>query len=120
MTVGDSATSSEKDDIEGAHPEIGIPDHDRDTYNGLDLEKQETIRSRLSDATNSGAVRQRVTRTQSLTGRATKGIFTHPLAHIKTTDADIVDFDGPDDPYKPGEWVLVQFAANDGMEEYGG
>lgn len=30
--------------------------------------------------------------------------FTHPLVHQKTTEADIVDFDGPDDPYKPMNW----------------
>lgn len=30
--------------------------------------------------------------------------FTHPLAHIQTTEADLVDFDGPDDPYRPINW----------------
>lgn len=30
--------------------------------------------------------------------------FTHPLAHAKTGDDVIVDFDGPDDPYKPLNW----------------
>lgn len=30
--------------------------------------------------------------------------FTHPLVHQKTKDADIVDFDGPNDPYKPMNW----------------
>lgn len=30
--------------------------------------------------------------------------FTHPLVHQKTTEADLVDFDGPDDPYKPMNW----------------
>ncbi|KAG8168696.1 hypothetical protein KVR01_001445 [Diaporthe batatas] len=30
--------------------------------------------------------------------------FTHPLVHHKTTEADIVDFDGPHDPYKPINW----------------
>ncbi|EGR48472.1 uncharacterized protein TRIREDRAFT_62747 [Trichoderma reesei QM6a] len=30
--------------------------------------------------------------------------FTHPLAHIPTTEDQIVDFDGPDDPYHPLNW----------------
>lgn len=30
--------------------------------------------------------------------------FTHPLAHIPTTEEQIVDFDGPDDPYRPLNW----------------
>ncbi|PTB37626.1 uncharacterized protein TrAFT101_005495 [Trichoderma asperellum] len=30
--------------------------------------------------------------------------FTHPLAHIKTTEDEIVTFDGPDDPYHPLNW----------------
>ncbi|KAJ1333936.1 MFS transporter DHA1 family multidrug resistance protein [Microdochium nivale] len=30
--------------------------------------------------------------------------FSHPLAHQKTTEADLVDFDGPEDPYHPLNW----------------
>lgn len=30
--------------------------------------------------------------------------FTHPLAHIPTTEDQIVTFDGPDDPYHPLNW----------------
>lgn len=30
--------------------------------------------------------------------------FTHPLAHVKTTEDELVDFDGPDDPYRPINW----------------
>ncbi|GAB0136853.1 hypothetical protein EsDP_00005141 [Epichloe bromicola] len=31
--------------------------------------------------------------------------FTHPLAHVQTGEAELVDFDGPDDPYHPLNWV---------------
>lgn len=31
-------------------------------------------------------------------------VFTHPLSHIPTTEDEIVDFDGPDDPYHPLNW----------------
>ncbi|CAJ0554994.1 Ff.00g135070.m01.CDS01 [Fusarium sp. VM40] len=30
--------------------------------------------------------------------------FSHPLAHVKTTEEELVDFDGPDDPYRPINW----------------
>lgn len=30
--------------------------------------------------------------------------FTHPLGHIRTSPDVIVDFDGPDDPYRPANW----------------
>lgn len=30
--------------------------------------------------------------------------FTHPLAHVPTTAEELVDFDGPDDPYHPLNW----------------
>ncbi|KAJ5098902.1 hypothetical protein N7532_005903, partial [Penicillium argentinense] len=30
--------------------------------------------------------------------------FTHPLSHSKTSEDFIVDFDGPDDPYRPMNW----------------
>lgn len=30
--------------------------------------------------------------------------FSHPLTHQQTTSADLVDFDGPDDPYRPMNW----------------
>ncbi|KAJ0119228.1 polyamine transporter 1 [Diaporthe amygdali] len=30
--------------------------------------------------------------------------FTHPLVHQKTSEADLVDFDSPEDPYRPMNW----------------
>lgn len=30
--------------------------------------------------------------------------FSHPLTHQKTTSAELVDFDGDDDPYRPMNW----------------
>jgi hypothetical protein len=85
-----SRTSSEHDEPSAA----------LEADNALDLEKQNTARSTI------GTVRSgsRVRRTQTLTRRNTRGRFTHPLAHVKTTDAEIVDFDGPDDPYRPVNW----------------
>ncbi|KAI4105675.1 MAG: hypothetical protein L6R37_002574 [Teloschistes peruensis] len=45
----------------------------------------------------------RVSRVQTLTRRETAR-FTHPLSHTKTTQDVLVDFDGPDDPYRPINW----------------
>jgi hypothetical protein len=80
--------------------ELDEPSTPHDTNNGLDLEKQDTARSTIGTA-RSGP---RLTRTQTLMRRNTRGRFTHPLGHIKTTDAEIVDFDGDDDPYRPVNW----------------
>lgn len=79
--------------------------HSQGTHRGLDLEKQDTetpsIRSN-SSPNPASQTRIRITRTQSLTRRVTNyGRFTHPLSHLKTSEAEIVDFDGPDDPYRP-------------------
>jgi hypothetical protein len=88
--MASSPTSSELDE----------PSTPRDTTNTLDLEKQDTSHS-TAGTTRSG---RRVTRTQTLTRRNTRGRFTHPLGHVTTTEAEIVDFDGEDDPYRPVNW----------------
>jgi DHA1 family multidrug resistance protein-like MFS transporter len=70
-----------------------------------DLEKQDT-ESQSIDHTPLGIIpSRRRTRTQSLTRRNTsRSRFTHLLAHVKTTELEIVDFEGPDDPYHPQNW----------------
>ena len=69
-----------------------------------DLEKAETIREPVSGAAITSG---RVSRIQSLTLRKTReGIFSHPLSHVKTAPDALVDFDGPDDPYRPLNWSM--------------
>ncbi|THC90346.1 hypothetical protein EYZ11_010188 [Aspergillus tanneri] len=71
-----------------------------DDRNGT-LQKQTTVASGLS------VFEQRA---QSVISRirsrepGQNALFTHPLSHIKTVDDVIVEFDGPDDPYKPLNW----------------
>ena len=69
-----------------------------------DLEKAETVEDERN-ATTTGATRTistgRVSRIQSLRQRQT---FAHPLSHVKTSTDVVVDFDGPDDPYRPINW----------------
>lgn len=31
-------------------------------------------------------------------------VFSHPLAHVPTTEDELVEFEGPDDPYHPINW----------------
>ena len=70
----------------------------------LDLEKAETAEDALDArpgtlrATSTG----RISRSQSLARRRT--VFNHPLSHVKTSTNVIVDFEGPDDPYRPINW----------------
>jgi hypothetical protein len=79
---------------------------------GPDLEKQETAKDEPNRSAAfstpshpSSTTRARITRTQTITrGASYRGRFTHPLAHVKTSDAEIVDFDGDDDPYRPINW----------------
>lgn len=65
------------------------------------LEKQNTVASGLS------VFEQRalsvISRIRSRDpGQTAK--FTHPLTHTKTSPDAIVDFEGPDDPYRPLNW----------------
>ena len=49
----------------------------------------------------------RITRVQSISSRrAYDNTFSHPLAHVKTTQDVIVDFDSADDTYNPLNWPL--------------
>ncbi|KAK8081196.1 hypothetical protein PG997_009014 [Apiospora hydei] len=53
------------------------------------------------------ALRRTATRADSVVARIrSRGVptFTHPLAHQKTTTDQLVDFDGPADPYHPLNW----------------
>ncbi|KAH8591485.1 major facilitator superfamily domain-containing protein [Bisporella sp. PMI_857] len=95
-----------KTEVEGSASDIS--QHPHNEGHGLDLEKQGTrSHSTHSSEPNLAGSSSRVTRTQSLTRRNTlRGRFTHPLAHAKTSEAEIVDFDGPDDPYHPTNWPI--------------
>jgi hypothetical protein len=68
---------------------------------GADLEKQTTTGSAVSGLAQ---------RTQSVISRIRSrepgqvARFTHPLTHTKTSPDVVVDFEGPDDPYRPLNW----------------
>lgn len=72
-----------------------------DAHQNETLEKQSTAASGLSVFEH---------RAQSVISRIRSrepgqdAPFTHPLSHTKTSSDVIVDFDGPDDPYRPLNW----------------
>jgi len=64
-----------------------------------DLEKAET-----SHSLGNSNLNRRISRVESLRRGSIPGRFSHPLSHVKTSEANVVDFDGADDPYRPLNW----------------
>lgn len=75
--------------------------------NNNQLEKQTTTSSSFS-ALESRA-QSTISRIRSREPGQTAA-FTHPLSHTKTGSDVIVDFDGPDDPYRPLNWGFAKKA----------
>lgn len=96
MSIQHASTASEDDETT---PSTTTAPH------RLDLEKQVTARDHISHQALAPQTSSRITRTQSLIHRNTNhNRFAHPLSHVKTSPDAIVDFDGPDDPYRPINW----------------
>lgn len=96
-TEHDYPTSRSSEDIESI-----APHRSENAANEIArFEKQSTAASGYS------AFEQR---TQSIVSRIRSrepgqtAKFSHPLTHTKTSPDVIVDFDGPDDPYRPLNW----------------
>lgn len=60
--------------------------------------------SRASRQQSFAAVQSSLALQRLVTGGSMAHAFSHPLGHEKTTAGVIVDFDGPDDPYRPMNW----------------
>ncbi|KAL5357023.1 major facilitator superfamily domain-containing protein [Aspergillus floccosus] len=75
----------------------------RDDHAHGALEKQSTAASGLSrfESRAQSVISRIRSREPGQTAR-----FTHPLSHTKTSPDVIVDFDGPDDPYRPMNWTF--------------
>ncbi|KEF60769.1 uncharacterized protein A1O9_02331 [Exophiala aquamarina CBS 119918] len=66
-------------------------------------------RNSLANSTSLGlhrTVTRRETALSRIRSRAPIGNFAHPLQHEKTSLDELVDFDGPDDPYRPSNWSV--------------
>lgn len=66
--------------------------------------------SRASTTARSMTLSRTATRRETVLSRIRSrppiGGFSHPLVHEKTTVEDLVDFDGPDDLYRPLNWAM--------------
>ena len=85
-TLSGSTTSTNR------HPVVDDEKLEYPKHTGTDL----SIRRTLS---------RRETILSRIRTRPPIGNFSHPLSHKQTTVADLVDFDGPDDPYRPLNWT---------------
>jgi hypothetical protein len=93
-----SRTSTTDSDIVSPTAHDGFPRRD---FDNAALEKQ------ITAASGPSALEQRAQSAISRIRSREPGQiarFTHPLSHTKTTEDVIVDFDGPDDPYRPMNW----------------
>ncbi|KAL6887983.1 MFS general substrate transporter [Trichoderma evansii] len=98
-----SINDREKDDeLDGHRPAL----HESQTNVSQNSKNQPRPRSASSSGLSrplSRSLSRRETVVSRIRSRADVQ-FTHPLAHIKTTEDEIVTFDGPDDPYHPLNW----------------
>ena len=89
------------------HEEI---DTDYDSHRPTDAELMHTIsrarsrRSQQAQASPPSGISRRVTTLSRARTQPGAGNFSHPLAHVPTTDDVIVTFEGKDDPYHPQNW----------------
>ncbi|KAL6876875.1 MFS general substrate transporter [Trichoderma novae-zelandiae] len=114
--VRDTAALSDSEESQGSSP--GLDGEGEEKADDLDGHRPalREIRSHTSrtsrDRSRPGSARgtaldQTLTRRDTVLSRLRSRPtvqFTHPLAHIQTTEDEIVDFDGPDDPYHPLNW----------------
>lgn len=106
-TEHDLHSSTSDDDIESRDSDSHS--HHADNAQGTiaPLGKQSTVSSGLS------VFEQRAQSTISRIRSRDPGqtaTFNHPLTHTKTSQDVIVDFDGPDDPYRPLNWSFTKKA----------
>lgn len=69
-------------------------------------EKQRRPSHTGTDLSLRSAISRRETILSRVRSRPPIGNFSHPLTHQPTTVEVLVDFDGPDDPYRPINWTL--------------
>lgn len=92
-------------------------DHDHDGYRPSRLEmrlsrsrsRATSVKSSSTTARTSGRLQLEPSDTvlSRLRSRPSNVYrFTHRLSHVRTSKDELVDFDGPDDPYRPMNWPL--------------
>jgi hypothetical protein len=112
MSLSPTHTSSQelaRQTTNSEYGDLASPDDDAEN------EKTDERRMRSSFATGRSNdvnlnLQKTVTRRETILSRIRTrpplGNFNHPLEHQKTSVADLVDFDGPEDPYRPLNWAM--------------
>jgi len=91
------------DDLEPAESSISSTsgDHGHTTARPAAVERMDTVSLSRTTSRTVELAQSSISRIRS---RRPIGPFSHPLTHEKTSQDYIVDFDGPDDPYRPINW----------------
>ncbi|KAK4941599.1 hypothetical protein LTR10_018476 [Elasticomyces elasticus] len=110
LTSADQALSRETTNSEYGDLE---PDDLENARTSPDVEKARPNRPTRSSSRATGrdsqlnrTMSRRETVLSRIRTRPPIGDFSHPLEHQKTTIDDLVDFDGPEDPYRPLNWSM--------------
>ncbi|POR33124.1 Putative MFS-type transporter [Tolypocladium paradoxum] len=102
-----SSVSGSSDDVDGEEKSDNLDGH-RPCLQEMRTRSRSRSRPRAdSGATATGSVAGTTTRREAVVSRIRSRPvprFTHPLAHVATTAAELVDFDGKDDLYHPLNW----------------
>ncbi|KKY37974.1 putative polyamine transporter 1 [Diaporthe ampelina] len=121
LSGSDSNSSHDYTDDEDCHDPEEKDHHDghrpcklemRPTWSRRSRSRRDSAGASASPGVNASAsglslhptVSRRDTVLSRIRSRPAVREFTHPLVHQKTSEADLVDFDGPEDPYKPMNW----------------
>ncbi|EEY17769.1 polyamine transporter 1 [Verticillium alfalfae VaMs.102] len=79
-----------------------------DGHRPCDLEMQRTSSRATGRDDNGCQLRRTMSRRDTILSkirsRPSVPPFSHPLAHVPTTEEQLVDYEGPDDPYHPLNW----------------
>ena len=103
----ESSTSSSTLDLDGER------DHDGFRPSKLEIQLSRS-RSRAASPAPGVALSQTISRRQTAISRIRSRpvpTFSHPLAGQQTHEDALVNFEGPDDPYRPMNWPLKKKAA---------
>ncbi|EFY91914.1 hypothetical protein J3458_012929 [Metarhizium acridum] len=105
--VDDDDNEAKSEDLDGHRPTL------REIRSNTSYASSRRRRAE-SGATATGSLARTITRRDTVLSRIRSRPvpqFTHPLAHVRTSDAELVGFQGPDDPYHPLNWVTHKKAS---------
>ncbi|KAK7433011.1 hypothetical protein QQZ08_000482 [Neonectria magnoliae] len=98
----DSSETEDEDECDGHRPALSEM-----RSNTLQRASRSGSRPRAQSAATSTSLARTVSRRDTLVSRIRSRPvpqFSHPLSHIPTTQDQLVDFEGPDDLYRPLNW----------------